>query len=246
MDGSELLTETAPCSLQGDSEEVYFRCSFASQILLHKGRYELEIIVEGESASASLSAVVYPSSSPLLQLQVGNRSSERVLGLRGYRRTNVFVYRIVLSGDNNSYIVHELEPGVVLVENRLVNGSAYFLSSLSGLSDARYDQLRLNTYNDTSMQFEYIGDRPGWVVIPVRMYPGWLCLVNGKKVEPALFKGVMPAVPVRGNSRVDFIYSPTHYAVPAAVSILGVLLVLLLSLNAQSINRWLTDHYKTN
>ncbi|MEW8289500.1 MAG: hypothetical protein AB2672_03145 [Candidatus Thiodiazotropha endolucinida] len=244
--GTELLTETAPCSLQRDSVEAYFRCRFPSQILLDKGSYELEVLVEGESASASLSAVVYPSNSPLLQLQVGNRLSERVLGLRGYRRTNAYIYRKVLSGDNDSYIVHELEPGVVLVENRLVNGSAYFISSLSGISDAQYDQLRLKTYSDTSMQFEYIGDESGWVVIPVRMYPGWSCLVNGKKVEPALFNGVMPAVPVRGNSRVGFIYSPTHYAVPAAVSILGVLLGLFLSFKAQSINRWLTDHYKTN
>ncbi|MCG7950195.1 MAG: YfhO family protein [Candidatus Thiodiazotropha endolucinida] len=244
--GTELLTETAPCSLQRDSVEAYFRCRFPSQILLDKGSYELEVLVEGESASASLSAVVYPSNSPLLQLQVGNRLSERVLGLRGYRRTNAYIYRKVLSGDNDSYIVRELEPGVVLVENRLVNGSAYFISSLSGISDAQYDQLRLKTYSDTSMQFEYIGDESGWVVIPVRMYPGWSCLVNGKKVEPALFNGVMPTVPVRGNSRVDFIYSPTHYAVPAAVSILGVLLGLLLSFKAQSINRWLTDHYKTN
>ena len=71
------------------------------------------------------------------------------------------------------------------------------------------------------------------------MYPGWLCLVDRKEVEPALFKGVMPAVPVNGIGTVDFVYLPTHYSVSAAVSVLGVLLCLMLFLKAQSINRWL-------
>jgi hypothetical protein len=237
---SKPLTESAPCSLQHESGGAYLRCNFPNQVLLNKGSYGLEIIVEEENPSASLVAAVHPTNSPLLRLQVGNTLSGRVLGLRGYKRRNA--YQAVLNGDNDSYSVHELEPGVVLVENRVVKGSAYFISSLSSMSAAQYDRLKLRNYSDTSMQFEYLGSNPGWVVIPVRMYPGWSFLVNGEKVEPALFKEVMPAVPVRGNGKIDFIYSPTHYMVPAAVSILGVVLSLVLLLKAQSINRWLANY----
>jgi hypothetical protein len=239
--GSKPLTESAPCALQREAEGAYLRCGFPSQVMLEKGRYELEIIVEEENPSASLVALVYPTNSPLLRLQVGNTQSGRVLGLRGYRRGNVYAYEAVLNGNNDSYTVHKLEPGVVLVENRLVNGSAYFVSSLSRMPAAQYDQLTLRDYSDTKMQFEYLGNQPGWVVIPVRMYPGWIFLVNGKPVEPTRFKEVMPAVPVSGNGRIDFIYSPTHYTVPAVVSILGILLSLVFLFKAQSINRWLAD-----
>ncbi|MEW8507325.1 MAG: hypothetical protein AB2598_11515 [Candidatus Thiodiazotropha sp.] len=237
--GPEALSETAPCSLQQAPVGASLRCRFPNQVTLETGRYGMEVIVEGGDRSTPLTAVVYPSNSPLLQLRVGRVTTDSMLALRGYRRTNAYVYRSVLSGENDSYTVHELEPGVVLMENRLVTGSAYFVSTLSGMHPARYDQLRLRGYSDTSMKFEYTGNNPGWVVMPVRMYPGWLCLVNGERVEPSLFKGVMPAVPVSGKGSIDFIYSPTQYSVPAAVSILGVLLGLVFSLKAQSINRWL-------
>jgi hypothetical protein len=240
--GSKPLTESAPCSLQRESEGAYLKCGFPSQVNLNKGRYALEVIVDEENPSASLVALVQPTTSSLLRLQVGNTLSGRVLGLRGYIRRNAIVYQSVLNGDHDLYTVHKLEPGVVLIENSLVKGSAYFVSSLSSMPAARYDQLKLRNYSDTSMQFEYLGGETGWVVIPVRMYPGWLFLVNGKKVAPRLFKEVMPAVPVSGNSRIDFIYSPTQYSVPAAISILGVLLSLVFLTKAQSINRWLADY----
>ncbi|MEW8559863.1 MAG: hypothetical protein AB2588_17895 [Candidatus Thiodiazotropha sp.] len=243
---SVALTESAPCALQAEPDGAYLRCEFPDRVMLDKGRYEMELMVEGDNASSSLVAVVHPSDSPLFRLQVGKSSRESVLDWRGNKRTGSHVYLAVLSGEVDSYTVHEVEPGVVLVENRLVGGSAYFVASLGSMTAPRYDQVKLREYSDTSMRFDYLGDRPGWVVLPVRMYPGWSCLVNGKKVEPALFKGVMPAVPVSGNGTVDFVYSPTHYSVYAAVSVLGVLLCLLFLFKAQSINRWLANYLKAD
>ncbi|MBT3001264.1 MAG: YfhO family protein [Candidatus Thiodiazotropha sp. (ex Ctena orbiculata)] len=239
---SDPLTESAQCTLQAESDGAYLRCRFPDRVMLDKGRYEMELIVEGVNASSSLVAAVHPSDSPLLRLQTGKSSSENVLGWRGSKRINSHVYLSVLSGEVDSYTVHEVEPGVVLVENRQVRGSAYFVASLGSMTTPRYDQLKLREYSDTSMRFDYLGDKPGWVVVPVRMYPGWSCLVNGKKVEPVLFKGVMPAVPISGSGTVDFIYSPTHYGVYAAITVLGILLCLILLFKAQSINRWLAKY----
>jgi hypothetical protein len=237
---SKPLTESAPCSFLPESKGAYLSCVFPGQVMLNRGSYELEIIVAEKNPSASLVARVHPTNSPLLQLQVGNTRSERVLGLRGYKRRNA--YQEVLDGENDAFTLHELEPGVVLVENSLVDGSAYFVSSLSGSPVGSYDQVKLGKYSDTSMRFEYHGDRPGWVVIPVRFYPGWHSLVNGVRVEPALFNEVMPAVPVDGNATIEFIYSPTQYVVPGAVSLLGLLFCLVFFFKAQSINRWLKDY----
>ncbi|MES9992485.1 MAG: hypothetical protein ABW098_11060 [Candidatus Thiodiazotropha sp.] len=239
---SEPVTESATCDLLGKAESAYLRCSFPQRVMLDKGRYEMEVLVDSDNASDSLVAMVVASDSPLFQLRVGKSLNNSLLGLRGKVRVNSHVYLSVLSGENDAYSVHEVEPRVILIENSLVMGSAYFVSSLGAMPAPRYDQLKLIEYSDTSMRFDYLGNRPGWVVIPVRMYPGWSALVNGKEVEPALFKGVMPALPVSGNSSVDFIYSATHDSIHAAVSILGVLLCLIFMLKAQSINRWLAKN----
>lgn len=238
---SKSVALSASCERQRDAKGMYLECRFPEQVKLDKGRYEMEIVLEQMEEDASVVLEVYDSNTRLLQLKVDDVLSGRVLGLRGYSLIRPSAYQAVLSGGNESFSVSEPESGMVLVENRLVNGSAYFVSSLNGQSQAQYDQLSMRGYHQTEMQFEYVGSESGWVIIPVRIYPGWSIAVNGRSIEPDLFKGVLPAVPVSGGESIKYRYRPVHYLGPAMISIAGFLLWLGLFLKAQTINRWLSN-----
>ncbi|WP_316367455.1 hypothetical protein [Candidatus Thiodiazotropha sp. CDECU1] len=236
---SNTAAVSAPCELQRDSKSDYLLCSFPEQVRLDKGRYEIELVMERSEEDVSVVVGVYDSNTDLLQLAVDDVTSDRVLGLRGYRPLQPSAYQTLFSGGNQTYSVIEPEPGMVLVENRRVKGGAYFVSTLNG--QPQYDLLKTSRYRATAMQFEYMGNEPGWVVIPVRNYPGWSFAVNDRPVEPDLLKGVLPAVPVRGGESIEYSYRPVHYLGPAMVSIVGLLLCLGLFFKARIINQWLSD-----
>jgi hypothetical protein len=76
------------------------------------------------------------------------------------------------------------------------------------------------------------------------MYPGWSFTVNDKAMEPTLFKGVLPAVPVSGGETIIYNYRPVQYVLPAMVSIVGFLLCVGLFFKARIFNQWLSDQEK--
>ncbi|MES9969252.1 MAG: hypothetical protein ABW092_04410 [Candidatus Thiodiazotropha sp.] len=239
VSNSDVLS--ASCELQRDVKMDFLLCRFPEQVRLEKGRYEIEVVLERIEKDVSVIVGVYDSNTDLLQLAVDGVKSNRVLGLRGYRPLQPSSYQTVLNGGNQAYRVTEPEPGMVLVENRRVKGSGYFVSALNGQAQAQYDLLKTRGYHETAMQFEYTGREPGWVVLPVRAYPGWSSAVNGRSMEPDLFREVLPAVAVRGGDSIEYSYRPVHYLGPAMVSIVGLLLCLGLFLKAQTINQWLSD-----
>ncbi|MEW8029154.1 MAG: hypothetical protein AB2792_12320 [Candidatus Thiodiazotropha sp.] len=238
---SNIVAVSAPCDLHHVSEGERLRCYFPERARLVKGSYEMEIVLERIEENASVVVGVYDSKTTLLKLVVDDVKSDRVLGLRGYRKISPDSYQAVLSGDDESYSVTEPEPGMFLIENSLVDGSAYFVSVLDGQPQAQYDLLSTNSYRETSMQFEYTGNRPGWIVVPVRMYPGWSFKVNDRGMQPTLFKEVLPAVPVSGGEKIIYSYGPVQYVLPAIVSIIGMLLCVGLLFKARTINQWLSD-----
>jgi hypothetical protein len=242
--GMKRVAVSGACELQHDSVRDLLECRFSEQVRLTQGRYEMEIVLEKVKEDASIVVAVYDSNSSLFQLQVDNSNHNRLLGLRGYRRIMPDSYQSVLSGEFETYSVTEPEPGMALIENNLVNGSAYFISALNGQPQVRYDLLTLSRYNETSIELEYTGNRTGWVVVPVRMYPGWSFTVNDKAMEPTLFKGVLPAVPVSGGETIIYNYRPVQYVLPAMVSIVGFLLCVGLFFKARIFNQWLSDQEK--
>lgn len=239
---SRVTAQSEPCTTQRDSKGAYLSCRFPRQVELDKGRYKLEVVV-GQGGT-SLMVEVYAANASLFQLEVDDASHDGVLGMRGYRLIAPSGYQKVVLGGDDSYAVSEPEPGIFLVENRRVTGSAYYIAALDGTPHPRYEWIRLSGYHETSMQFEYMGDKPGWVVIPVRSYPGWSARVDGKEVKPSLFKGVLPAVHVSGGDRIDFSYRPSRYLLPALVSVFGLVSCLGLFLGAQTVNKWFSDHTK--
>jgi hypothetical protein len=242
--GADSVAISAPCEVRPDAQQTLLTCHFPEQVTLEKGEYEMEVVVEKIMHGASVVAKVYDSNTPLLQLSIDDTKFDSILGLRGYRRFTPDPYQRVLGDELQEYTITEPEPGVTLIENRLVSASAYYLSTLVGQPQPHYDLLSLSHYHDTSVGLQYKGDRPGWVVLPVRSYPGWTFMVNEREIEPALFKGVLPAVAVSGGETITYRYRPVQYVLPAMVSMIGFLLCIGLFLKAGRVNRWLTDQLK--
>ena len=99
-------------------------------------------------------------------------------------------------------------------------------------ADPELSPVRLESYRSDHIQLDYRGQDSGWVVLPMRAYPGWRARVDGQDVEPARFLDIMPAIPVRGPSRIDFRYVPGNFYTAAAISLSGwgILLLLVLRL----------------
>ncbi|MEJ2611019.1 MAG: hypothetical protein P8179_13265 [Candidatus Thiodiazotropha sp.] len=239
---SSRVAESDMCRIQIDSSEQYLVCDFPEEVSLEGGRYRLEIINQSESKEAALMVAMFDSESPTIRVEIDGTPSEQMLGLSGYDLNYLVAYQKVLDGDYKSYVVRQLEPGITLIENRRVTGSAYYLATLSGQPEADFNPVQLSMYSETSMQFEYSGEKPGWVIIPVRSYPGWSCTFNGEEVDLALFKGVLPAVPVTGNGVIEFHYRLAHSIWPILVSMVGIVLCLVLIFKANGINKWLLIH----
>jgi hypothetical protein len=118
------------------------------------------------------------------------------------------------------------EPVVRLLENPLMDESgAYFLAGLDSPWRPDFSAVGYVGGSDTSVQVTYKGEADGWVVLPVRAYPGWRAYVDGRAVEYRRFAGLMPAVPVEGPSEVELRYRPVSLYLASAASLLAWLLL---------------------
>lgn len=103
-----------------------------------------------------------------------------------------------------------VEPGISIIENHAVSGSAYYVNGLSGQPEADYDPLRLATYQPDDLTVEYSGATHGWVVFPIRINEDWRATLDGKPVELKKFLDFFPAVEVNGPSKIRFYYDSSH------------------------------------
>ncbi|MCU7890303.1 MAG: YfhO family protein, partial [Candidatus Thiodiazotropha sp. (ex Ustalcina ferruginea)] len=236
------ISQSTPCTILANEQKDTLDCRFISPVELSAGRYMLSLIRTGEIENASLMATVQTYGSLEQKIKIDDAVVKGVLGMRVYKSKKRRSFTHLLDGLKDSYTTHEPEPGMVLVENSQVTGSAYYLTSMEGAPNAEYGQVKLVDYDEISMHFEYIGNQSGWVVIPVRSYPGWSARVNDKQVEPKLFKGVMPAIQVDGKSVIKFDYRPTQYILPGLGSLMGLLLLIVMMFNTQIVNQWLSRY----
>ena len=126
----------------------------------------------------------------------------------------------------SGFVVSRPEPGVRLLENPLMDDSgAYFLPALEPPWHADFAKVRYLGDSGNGIRVSYSDSSPGWVVLPVRAYPGWRAYVNGGAVEFRRFVDLMPAIPVEGPSEVEFRYRPVNLYLAAGVS-LGAWLLL--------------------
>jgi len=124
------------------------------------------------------------------------------------------------------YKIIELEPNIHIIENTNVKGSSYFINSLQDNQPISYDHIKTKMISNTKIQIDYTSVHQGWVILPIRYYPGWKANINGQDVKIEKFLGMLPAVHVAGECRILFEYAPSYRKYLNLVSILGLFLLL--------------------
>jgi len=126
------------------------------------------------------------------------------------------------------YKILNLEPDIYILENQQVEGEAYFIPSLKTTQRGDYTHLKTTHPSNTHILIDYTSDEPGWVVIPMRTYPGWHAKVNGREVDLVAYLDMLPAVKVDGPSTIDLYYRPSYTFYSYLLSFLSIIVLLFL------------------
>ena len=127
---------------------------------------------------------------------------------------------------NKKYKILNLEPNIYLIENQNVKGGAYFLKSLDMHQPIEYAHTHTKVLSNTQVEIQYNAMEKGWVILPMRNYPGWFATVNGKKVSIDPFLGMLPAVKVNGKSTILLDYAPPYSKYTYLLALFGIIVLL--------------------
>ena len=153
------------------------------------------------------------------------------LNVNGKPEDIAFQMRFIKHRKNSKqYTVHNLEPNVYILEKNAIKENAYFMTELSELYKPNYDVIKTNYFSNNKMSFQYMSNKNGWVVLPMRHYPGWHATVNGNEMKIESFLGILPAVKVDKKSEVVFSYIPKNAYYTYTVSLLSFLILLFLAI----------------
>ena len=190
------------------SDNLWTDFVFPSPVHLKPGTYSFSI------------EVAEPELENHLTIWAAKEKSTSFLKLNG-KRVNLVLHASLLEKRPglDKYTVHNIEPGIQIVENNNVKGGAYFIKSKNLINSPMYDKVVTEQTSNSLVKVENSYDGPGWIVLPVRNFKGWTVIIDGKKQKPDDFLGIMPAVRVNGPGEVIFKYVPPYFipAVTAAV-----------------------------
>jgi hypothetical protein len=200
-----------------DNKGAYFRLPPAAK--LGKGGYSL-----------ALSLVDYTGPKRLTVWATGaQKNTGNYLEINGEKSDLSLKWRIVEFRERDS-ILHskrwkriDLEPDILVLENMQVTNSAYFVRDLEA-SNQRIDFSGLAVRQPSSgvIEIDYSGEEAGWIVLPMRLHPGWKASIQGRPVRHDTYLDILPAIPVKGASKVLFRYEPAAFRIGAIASSIGM------------------------
>ena len=117
---------------------------------------------------------------------------------------------------------------VDIYENLRVEPRVCFAAAPSGL-DSQTDWVQIESYVAGRIRVHVNAPQEGWLIVRERLYPGWRATVNGRPTPLVEAQGLWQAVPVSaGSSFVELKYLPASFGMGAALSLTGILLVVML------------------
>lgn len=136
--------------------------------------------------------------------------------------------------DSHLLLVSKID-GTFLYRNSLDAGPAYLLrpGSNGQLPSLDHYQLlpatiQLLRLQDDEQSFRVTSATGGYLVVATTAYPGWIALLDGRRVPVQSFTGLMPAIRVGpGTHTLSYLYRPASVPRGAAFSALGLLALLL-------------------
>ena len=106
----------------------------------------------------------------------------------------------------------------------------YFIKNLNQNSKIYKDNVDFKLVNSSLVRIYYAGNEDGFIVIPMRLHPGWNAYVNGKKIHLDSYLNIMPAIKVLGNKiqNINFKYEPTYINYGIILMLFGLLFLIIL------------------
>jgi len=152
-----------------------------------------------------------------------------ILRMNVYRRfeNRLNVAKVLAADAGRHFVTRHLEPDIVLYENKHARAGAYVIHPGEGTATPDHGQVSLWDATPGHLLIDYRGDRPAWVVAPMRLYPGWRARVDGEPAPLMRFLGMLPAVRVDGPARIALDFTPTGFPATLVVSLLAFLTWLL-------------------
>jgi hypothetical protein len=221
-DGSVVATSELDRDETADNQYGYFR--FPQGIVLKKGDYSLALSLADPAGPGKLTVWT-------TKVQDVPRNS---LEINGIKTDSSMIMRI-LQFQKKDLGVHakrwtpiDLEQDILILENKLVTNSAYFVKNLDAEnSQVDFSGLAVTQPSSGAIEVDYSGGDEGWIVLPMHLHPGWKAYVQDRQVRYDTYLDILPAIPVRGASRILFRYEPASFKIGALLSAAGVLLFAL-------------------
>jgi hypothetical protein len=126
------------------------------------------------------------------------------------------------------YKVQQLEPHITLIENLHVTSAAYFIKQLDSKQSIDHTETKTTHHSNTEINIAYTGKNAGWIVMPMRHYPGWHATLNDKPVKIEKFLDILPAIKVEGNSEIIMTYAPNYQKYLYLLSLFSIFVLLYL------------------
>ena len=214
-DGQELFSVMVDRKKIEDNKWVFFE--FPERMSFTKGVY---------SASLSLPGYAGPGKLTAWTSAVQGGPSLVINGVRSPASLNMRIEAYL--GKNNEAAVQkkwnviDLEKDILVLENKQVTNGAYFVKDLDATrGQIDFSGLEITQSSAGLINIVYSKTDAGWIVLPMHLDSGWKATVDGQRVRYDSYLGMLPAIPVRGASRVIFRYEPQAFKTGAVLSLTG-------------------------
>ena len=180
-----------------------------------------------KSQDERLSVWMAPSSLDNVYVESDGARKDYVFHIRfNYVKNMDWIFDIRMNNGLPQYELTQYEPDIFVFENHSAEGSAYFIPELNYGTLPDFKSVKLVSNSDTKLDLAYSGSERGWVVLPMRNYPGWQALLNGQPVDTVAFLKTLPAIPVSGPVQITYQYRPWTFYIACWISLFSLLLTL--------------------
>jgi uncharacterized membrane protein YfhO len=215
------LLSTSQVSAQDITDNQWIEFVFPKTIHLYEDSIHLKLEAIPVEKDGKVSAWLYSTQDEGAYIERSSRRSRHIFAAKYYK---------TYSFDKINYKLHSLEPKLRLIENLDVLNSGYFLPELSTKHQPDFESTQLLSYHPTDIALAYNGVMEGWLILPIRFYPGWQAYVNDAPVVTSTFLDMMPAIAVKPGDQVNYRYEPKLLFLLVSVSVFTLLATLGLTL----------------
>ena len=202
-----------------DNKNALFR--FGQDIDLVRGTYELRLGMVDSNVDGRLTA--WYTRNPKHH---GDSISINGIKTAGAMLYVLYAENLLLRNQDTWQVHDQIEKKILIVENMHTPASAYFVSDLEPGSQWTETEVITKRHHAEKITIKYSGNDAGYLVLPIRWFPGWVAYQNNVKKIPVKYLGMLLAVDVDGPSEIEFAYEPT-YLIKGAWLMVGGLAGLL-------------------